>query len=188
MTGGIRTGLRPDVSLAPLGPEHAEATFRWVLDPQVSRQLGLRTEPSLEKTRDWIRNASADPAFAAFAVLLKGRHVGNVVLDRLDRYLSTARFSIYLGEPDARGAGVGFAATCLAVETAFSKLGLQKVWLTVHIENAPALRTYLRAGFVQEGVLRGEFLLDGRRTDVFYMGVLRGEWQCPPRASGGGRP
>jgi RimJ/RimL family protein N-acetyltransferase len=54
-------------------------------------------------------------------------------------------------------------------------LGLYKVWLTVHAENVAARRAYEAVGFVEEGRLRGEFLLGERRVDALYMGVLAGE-------------
>ena len=167
---------RPDVALAPLLPAHAADTYRWVCDPETSRHLGLRRTPSLEATADWIAAAAADPTVHAFAITAGGRHVGNVVLDQLDSYLGSARLSIYIGA-EARGGGVGGAATGLALAQAFTTLGLHKVWLNVHSRNAPAVAAYAAAGFAVEGVLRDEFLLDGKRLPALRMAVLRPDWE-----------
>lgn len=172
--------IRSDVTLAPLTHGHAAATYHWMLDPEVSRNLGLRSEPTLQRTSDWFEAALADPSICAFAVLLRDTHVGNVVLDRTDAYLRTARLSVYVGEPSARGSGVGRAAVCLAAGHAFDRLGLHKLWLTVHVQNAAAVAMYVRAGFLQEGVLRDEFILDGQRVDVLYMGLLRSQFRLQP--------
>jgi RimJ/RimL family protein N-acetyltransferase len=163
------------VALGPVLPEYAERMFDWVRDPEVSGNLGLRREATLERTRQWIESAAADDSMRAFAILAEDRHAGNVVLDQIDWYLSKARFSIYLGEPAARGRGIGLAATRLALRVAFEELGLYKVWLTVHTANHRAIQTYLNAGFRKEGLLRGEFLIGGARLDAWYMGVVRGE-------------
>jgi RimJ/RimL family protein N-acetyltransferase len=168
--------LRPDVSLQPVGPEHAAAMYAWMCDPDVSRNIGLRTTPSPERTRVWIARAAEDAAVNAFAIHVAQRHVGNVVLDELDRHLGTARLSIYVGEHDARAGGVGQTALVLALRRAFGPLGLHKVWLTVHARHAGARRLYERVGFVVEGVLRGEFLLDGERIDALRMGILRADF------------
>ena len=174
---------RRDVELGPLLAEHAPATLRWVSDPEVSRNLGLRRAPSLAATVDWINASATDPAIHAFAIMVGGRHVGNVVLDQIDLQLGVARLSIYIGEGDARSGGVGRAATSLVLAEAFGRLALHKVWLIVHPGNAAAVRVYAAAGFVIEGVLRDEFLLDGERVPVLRMAVLRGEWdQRPGRA------
>jgi len=162
----------PDVELAPLAPEHAGATAGWTADPVVARGIGLRTTPTVQSTREWIERAVEDPAVQPFAVLAGGQHVGNVVLDMVDAYLGTARLSIYVGKPEARGAGVAQRAIGSVVAYAAGELRLHKLWLIVHTANAPAIAAYERCGFVAEGVLRDEFLLDGERADVVRMGLI----------------
>lgn len=169
--------LGPDVRLEPLGPQHASNMFRWMCDPEVSTNLGLRSEPSLEKTQLWIANALESREIRGFAILSAGNHVGNLIFDRLDEYLSSARLSIYIGEPEARGSGVGSRALRMGVEKAFKELSLNKIWLIVHVQNNPAIRTYLKTGFVMEGILRDEFRLNGKLVAAFYMGLLRDEFE-----------
>ncbi|MCU1336549.1 MAG: family N-acetyltransferase [Bryobacterales bacterium] len=53
---------------------------------------------------------------------------------------------------------------------------LNKVWLTVHALNAPAIRAYSALGFQVEGVLRDGFLLNGERLPALYMGLLRDDF------------
>lgn len=175
------TQLRADVSLRPLGPEHAAAMLRWTQDPTVADNLGLRAAPSAERTAAWLARALGSVEVCPFAIYLgaatDAAHVGNVILDRIDAHLQTARLSIYIGEASARGAGVGRAALHLALQRAFDPQGLDlyKVWLTVHARNQAALQAYLAAGFTHEGTLRGEFLLRGERVDALYLGALRAE-------------
>lgn len=163
-----------DVRLVPLALEHAAATVTWLEDPEVAGGLGLRRQPSAEHTRAWIEQARGDPLCHPFAIVAGGRHVGNVVLDLLDQHLGTARLSIYVGDEAARGAGVAQRAVRQAAEHAAEVLRLHKVWLTVHVGNAPALAAYSRCGFLVEGILRHEFILDGERTDLVRMGLLLG--------------
>ncbi len=166
-----------DVSLAPLRPAHAPSIVRWLRDPAVAENLGLRSEPTLARTRAFIATATAAAAdsgdLCARAILLDGRHVGNVVLDQIDRRIGKARLHIYIGEAAARGRGVGQRAVALALALAFGPLDLHKVWLTVHARNHAAIRAYEAAGFAIEGVHRDEFLIDGERLDELYMGALR---------------
>jgi len=165
--------LRADVTLAPLRPEHASRMCTWIKDPAVREGVGLRAEPSEERTHAWIARALADEETQAFAVLLAGRHVGNVVLDRRDMHLQTARLSVYVGASDARGHGVGTTAVFRAAQFGFASWGLHKIWLTAHVENGAALAVYQHVGFRREGLLRDEFLLGDRRLAAVYMGLLR---------------
>jgi diamine N-acetyltransferase len=169
--------IRSDVQLMRLGLDHAGNMARWMEDPAVRDNIGLRSEPSLERTQEWIARALADETVCAFAILAAGQHVGNVVLDRIDRHLQTARLSIYIGE--GRGGGAGKAATLLAARHGFDTLGLNKIWLTVHAQNGMAIRVYQQLGFTVEGFLRQEFVLAGQRIDVLYMGLLASE-MAPP--------
>ncbi len=69
----------------------------------------------------------------------------------------------------ARGRGVGRAlvrAGCLAARGE----GANRMTLRVLGHNAPARALYEAEGFTVEGVLRGEFFLDGRYVDDVMMG------------------
>lgn len=174
--------LRPDVTLTPLELSHAANMLEWLADPAVRDGIGLRSRPTPQSTHDWIAHAQQDATIRPFAIMLGVGHVGNVVLDKIDLHLQTTRFSIYVGHPSARGAGVGRSAAILALREAFLNLNLHKVWLTVHAENHTAIASYLRIGFVPEGMHRDEFLLQGRRLPALYMGILDEEFQRCQRA------
>jgi len=161
------------VTLEALNGTHAAAMLRWMQDPVVAKNLGLRSNPSAEKTTTWLERAATDESIEARAILLDGHDVGNVVLDQIDRHVAKARLSIYVGEQAARARGVGKAAVRLALALAFDELGLHKVWLTVHERNATAIAAYKAAGFVTEGTHRDEFVIDGERIAEIYMGRLK---------------
>ena len=169
--------LNARVRITPLRPMHAARTYRWVREPEVRDNLGLRREPSLEYTASWIRNAAESSEVRAFAILLDEDHVGNVILDRIETHICSARLSIYVGDEKARGKGAATTAIHLALSEAFEKMGLHKVWLTVHTENTRAIRVYENAGFRREGVLRDEFRLQGKRLALVYMGILAAEFR-----------
>lgn len=160
------------MALVPLRTAHAAAMVRWLRDPVISGNLGLRAKPSLARTKELIK-ASSSETTCGRAILLDGVHVGTVVLDHIDRRFGKTRLYIYIGDPRARGHGVGQRAVSLACDLAFGELGLYKVWLTVQVKNVGAVRAYEAAGFTLEGTHRGEFLLDGDRIDEHYMGILR---------------
>lgn len=126
---------------------HAEAMYRWMLDPVVSRNVGLRVEPSLEKTREWIARASQTPAVLALAIYREDRHIGNVVFDQISEDGSSSRLSIYIGEPGSRDQGLGTVAMRAALTRAFTERGFRTIWLTVNDDNARARHVYTKLGF-----------------------------------------
>ncbi len=72
--------------------------------------------------------------------------------------------------PEHQGHGVGRALVEAAVRAARAG-GARKVSLRVLAHNDTARRLYERCGFVVEGVLKGEFHLDGAYVDDVLMAV-----------------
>ncbi|MFE7860558.1 GNAT family N-acetyltransferase [Streptomyces sp. NPDC101209] len=70
---------------------------------------------------------------------------------------------------EARGGGVG-RALLRAVREEARRQGARRLTLRVLGHNAPARRLYEAEGFVVEGVLPGEFLLQGAYVDDVLMG------------------
>jgi RimJ/RimL family protein N-acetyltransferase len=146
--------------------------YEFVRDPEIRDNLGIRSRPTLKKTRNWIAKALQDESMRVYAVHVDGSYVGNIVFDERDKYLATARYSIYLS---LRGGGVGTQATVDALKRIFTEWKLHKVWLTVHALNKSGIRCYEKIGFRKEGTHRGEFFLKGTRVNAVYMGILREE-------------
>ncbi|QIS75779.1 GNAT family N-acetyltransferase [Streptomyces sp. DSM 40868] len=70
---------------------------------------------------------------------------------------------------EARGRGVGRALIRAAVDRARER-GARRLTLRVLGHNTPARSLYASEGFAVEGVLPGEFFLDGRYVDDVFMG------------------
>ncbi len=101
----------------------------------------------------------------------EGRIAGWVKLSPATPLRSNQRVKMINGlavDPEHQGAGVGRRLIEAAVERAREQ-GARKVSLRVLGGNHTARRLYERCGFVVEGVLRAEFLLDGRYADDVFM-------------------
>lgn len=89
-----------------------------------------------------------------------------------------AWFSIGIGDREHWGKGYGTDALRVVLKYAFTELNLHRVTLSVLGFNTRALRSYQKAGFVEEGVLRQRISREGQRWDVYQMGILRQEWEA----------
>lgn len=59
----------------------------------------------------------------------------------------------------------------------FQNLNLHRIYLRVFANNVRAIRSYEKAGFVHEGRLRQAEFRQGQYLDVFFMSVLKSEWE-----------
>ncbi|MEV1018753.1 GNAT family N-acetyltransferase [Streptomyces sp. NPDC050264] len=103
---------------------------------------------------------------------LDGRVVGYIRLGRPTSLAANAHVSQVQGlavADSARGRGLGRTLLRAAVEQARQQ-GSRRITLRVLGHNTPARKLYEAEGFVIEGVLPGEFLLDGAYVDDVLMG------------------
>lgn len=164
------------VRLRAIEPEDRERAALWLADPDVTRYLTYRY-PSGEG--DWL--ADTTPNSFANGVRLaidttEGDHIGAINLYRIRPEDRKAGLGIVIGSREHRGKGYGRDAVRTMLAFAFGDMNLNRVWLTVIDEHAPAIACYKRCGFQEEARLRQEVYKSGRYYDFLQMGILRREF------------
>jgi ribosomal protein S18 acetylase RimI-like enzyme len=122
-----------------------------------------------ERTSFFTSTAPADTIVA----VLDGELVGYLCLGHPTPLPENAHVSAVEGftvAPTWRGRGVGRALLDAAVAEA-RRRGSAKISLRVLSTNERARQVYAGAGFTVEGVLRGEFVIDGRPVDDVLMAM-----------------
>lgn len=100
------------------------------------------------------------------------RPVGSVYLRDIDRQHKKAEYGIFIGDDGARGKGYGTAAAQLMIRYAFEELELHRLFLRAFADNTQAIRSYEKAGFEREALLRDDVCIDGCYRDIVLMGIL----------------
>ncbi|KII87923.1 hypothetical protein PLICRDRAFT_176678 [Plicaturopsis crispa FD-325 SS-3] len=138
----------------------------WMQDPQFASSLSRRAPNAIV-----CLPSEADP-------LAAGTPIGLVYLAGTDPALAhnrTTELSVFFG-PRFHGQGYGTEAVRWALEMAFMRLGLHRVFLSTHGWHAAARRAYEKAGFTLEGTSRKAVFREGRFWDIIQMGILEEEW------------
>ncbi len=104
--------------------------------------------------------------------LITDKPLGSVYIRDIDRQHGKAEYGIFIGAPEGRGRGVGTAAAKLMLRYCFEEEGLHRVYLRVFPENQQAIRSYEKAGFLREGLLKEDVCIDGRYRDILWMAKL----------------
>ncbi|HTZ44659.1 MAG TPA: GNAT family protein [Jatrophihabitans sp.] len=108
-----------------------------------------------------------------FAIEADGRFIGYCGLLDFDRVSGTAEFSITIGDRAYWGKGFGREAARLLADYGFRLQNLRKITLKVFAGNERAIRSYLAAGFVEEGRQRAQVWSAGGYQDVVLMAAFR---------------
>jgi len=171
---GTKLYLRP-LEDADVGEEYA----RWLNDPEVTRYLGAgrfpTTPASLRRYLERFQDPAADVIFA-IVDRASEQHIGNVTLNHINWIHRTADTGMLIGRKEFWGKGYASEAWSLLLEYAFDRLGLRKVIAGAIAVHVNSLRVLRRLGFQEEGVLRGEYFVDGTYHDALRMGVFRDEF------------
>ncbi|MGC5341658.1 GNAT family N-acetyltransferase [Streptomyces sp. DT24] len=169
-----------EISFTPLETDDAELIQEWRFDPVSAHEIGI-WPASLHELRERIERYIDDGERDDFLVLLPdGTPVGHVALLQQDLVDGTAETSLMLA-PEHRARGYGADALDALADLAFGELPLHRLEAVTHGDNAAALATLARAGFVREGVRRSACLHRGRRHDSVMLSLLRAEWEALPR-------
>ena len=100
------------------------------------------------------------------------RPLGSVYIRDIDREHNKAEYGIFIGEDDARGRGVGTAAAKLMLQYCFEEEKLHRIYLRAFASNMQAIRSYEKAGFVREGLLKDDVCIGGQYFDIQWMAAI----------------
>lgn len=153
----------------------------WVNDAQVTRYLSTRfwapqTTVDTQEFLSRMMQSSHNAFNYVIADAKDGRYIGQLDMFRVDWRLRQGEIGMVIAGQEDRGRGLGTEALELLAEFAFTALGLERIELEVHMDNAAALRCYQKAGFTLEGVKRHAYYNDGHFTDLGMMSILREDW------------
>ena len=191
MTAAPATKARPSflsgrkILLRAFGRADLDAYRRWLDDSAVTEFLEMGARPARDADCEafWrLAGESEDAIVFAIVERKGGKVVGTCGLYLMQWICRRAQFNILIGEPSAWDKGYGSEAARLILDYAFAKLNLNSVQLGVNAENARAVRSYEKVGFVHEGVRRQFIYRNGRYYDMVMMSVLRDNYRARAKA------
>jgi RimJ/RimL family protein N-acetyltransferase len=156
---------------------------KWNQDSELTRLMDARLVSlhSAKAISEFFEkeNKEMSPVQHPFTIrsLEDNRLLGDIGLYVIGDWMPRDAFvGIAIADRNDWGKGYGTDAMKTILRYAFTELNLRRVTLTVFEYNPRAIRSYEKSGFQHEGRLRGALFRDGKRWDMFYMGILRDDW------------
>jgi len=147
---------------------------RWRNQDAVRKNFIYQELFTRQSHENWIRNMIEPGKVVQMVICDAGtdQPLGSVYIRDIDHVHHKGEYGIFIGETAARGRGVGTAAAKLMVKYGFEELNLHKIFLRVFADNLQAVRSYEKAGFVQEAYLKDEVCIEGKYRDMLLMAVI----------------
>ena len=153
-------------------------TTKWMNDAEISDAMGYLPAFSLHSQTEWFKRIDSDKTRYIFAICKNDNdeHIGNVGLGNIDYIHRHCQFSIFIFDLKNRHKGSGIEATKLALEFAFDKLNMNKVYLRTSERFVSAIALYEKLGFVKEGIMRQHYYSNGKFEDKIMYSMLKSEF------------
>lgn len=154
--------------------EDTDHIVEWRNKDSVRKNFIYQALFTRESHENWIRTMIETGKVVQMMIceMATGRAVGSVYIRDIEPIHKKAEYGIFIGEDDARGKGYGTAAAKLMIKYCFEERKLHRLFLRVYAENAQAIASYEKAGFVKEAYLHDDVYVDGRYRDIVLMGII----------------
>jgi RimJ/RimL family protein N-acetyltransferase len=191
MAGFLSLPLRTSrLLLRPYRPEDAPALFSIFSDPLVMRYWSTPPWASIEQAH---RTIEGD-----IKSLESGQQL-RLGIERIDDSTLIGQCTLFNIAPSCRRAEIGYCLASAAwgrgymcealqelVRYGFLELDLHRIEADIDPRNAASERLLRRLGFVEEGLLRERWIVNGEISDSCFFGLLRTEWVASRDNTSGG--
>ncbi len=166
--------LDAGIYLRPMKVEDAPDIVRWRNNPEVKKHYIYQGEFTVESHLEWMKKHVDTGEVVQFmiCVLETDQAIGCVNVQEIDRTHNKAEYGIFIGEDTLRGKGIGTAAAKLMLKYCFEEAGLHRIYLRALASNKRAIKSYEKAGFTLEGILKDDAFVNGAYQDIAWMAVI----------------
>jgi len=168
------------IELKPLKEQDVQYFYSWINDDEVIK-YSLSVFQNMETKEEigfWFKELLNNTENLQLGIYIKGVNqlIGYAGISNISKFNKSGEYFIFIGDKTQWGRGISTEVTKQILEIGFNKLGLNRIMLTVSEPNIGGVKSYLKAGFKQEGILREASFRDGQFHDKIVMSVLKSEW------------
>lgn len=171
----------PRLWLKELNPEIYAWIFANGTDEELMQYLGM-TPSQLESEKFKVKNGMTTyrMTFKMFALVEKetGITVGRCALHNWFKEHRRSEVGYNMTQDSFKGKGFMKEALREIVRFGFEELDLNRIEALIGPTNTPSLRLVQGLGFIQEGILRQHWTVNGISDDSVMYGLLKSEWEA----------
>lgn len=162
------------VYLRELKPEDVtDAMMEWFQDAELMR-FYTNSGRKIDKAElcHSIQKGRNEQSNYTLGIYLKAesRIIGTVKIGPINWKHKISDLATLIGDRNYLGKGFSTEAIALGGQLAFSVLDLRRLYGGMYWSNKASIKTYLKAGWIAEGVLKGFYWVDGKNEDRLLVG------------------
>lgn len=142
-----------NIYLSPLTCETSENYRRLRNHPDIRKWFRSKDEITETQQKRWFEKYLNDPRDVMFAIFRESdEFIGANAIYNIDGN-GLAEYGRILIDPELRGKGFGYKATCAAIQIARDQMNLRQLVLEVYADNERAISLYRKCGFIETGLV-----------------------------------
>lgn len=168
------------IKLVSCNPLYAELLYKWRQEEGCLKYNPIKPisfDDFYIKIKNTSSNLSAldENKEFRFFVQYKDDIVGSVAIDNINLMMLYCEISYIIGEKfQKRGFGTG--SVKLLIAKIFVETNIRKISSYVAINNFASQKVMSKTGFVQEGICRQHYIVNGKPTDEILYSILKLEY------------
>ncbi len=167
------------IQLIPTKISYAEIWHQWRCESDMLRYNPV-TFLTIEELRAEMKNISSNLSKLheakefRFFMQFQNQLVGTIAIKNINHIMGHCEIGYTVGEV-FQGRGFGSKALKLLLKKIFQETSLRKIIAYVAADNLASRRIMQKSGFVQEGICREHYIINGTPTDEILYGILRSD-------------
>lgn len=152
----------------------AEMILNWRNQESVRLNMYNHKLIDLDTHMKWFDSILKNESCQYFIYEKNQKPLGVVSFSEIDKKNKTATWAFYSGDTAIKG--IGLEMEQLALEYAFNKLELNKLYCEVLDFNHAVINFHRKFGFKIEGIRRKDYLRDGQYYDVYQLALFKSDY------------
>lgn len=144
---------------------------KWINDNENNKYLHYDLPLTIERTKKWFKDISSNNNRADYTIICNDEPAGLIGLLNIDLINRKAEFYIVLGDNKYKGKGIATIASDLLIKESNKKYDLNKIYLFTEVDNILAQILFERIGFLKEGCLVEDLIINNKKIDRFIYGL-----------------
>jgi len=156
-----------------------ETYLNWLNETTINQYLETRwTTQSIESIKDFVKSIRESDHSYLFAIIVDGKHIGNIKIGPIHHHYQYADISYFIGEKSYWGKGIATDAIFLITDFGFKILKLNRIQAGAFADNIGSLKALEKNGYKKEAVLRKQIFVNvgDQFQDHIIYGILKDEW------------
>jgi UDP-4-amino-4,6-dideoxy-N-acetyl-beta-L-altrosamine N-acetyltransferase len=165
-------------SLKPVDKEDIELIRNWRNSDLINNVSFSNQYISPEMQVEWHERLSGNNTFIHWIIMADNKRVGYAAVRDIDPVSGRCEFaSLYLGEPEYLGSGIGAKAEYFVIDHVYNNYKLKEIRCEVLATNIAVIRLHKKFGFKVTEIIMERYTKNGEFVDVCLLSLTEDDWK-----------